>query len=138
MKRLCGLRMLGRIESMLRVMVENVDEMTILRCLGRIVRGNETAILCSAVQQEGRKVVVDLAGVDAVDAAGIGALVSLQAAGVYLTLMNPTDQVREILKLTKLDSIFEICESQSTAATTESTQAGYQPISLRDCCLPPA
>jgi anti-anti-sigma factor len=104
---------------MLKVTVESVDEITILHCLGRIVRGNETAILCSAVQQEGRTVVVDLARVEAVDTAGIGALVSLQAAGVYLTLMNPTEQVREILKVTKLDSIFEIGESQSTAATTE-------------------
>jgi hypothetical protein len=56
--------------------------------------------------------VLDLTHVDAIDAAGIGALVSLQAAGVYLKLMNPTPQVREILKITNLDTIFEICESR--------------------------
>ena len=48
-----------------------------------------------------------------VDAAGIGLLVSLQAAGIYLKLMNPTKQVREILRVTNLESVFEISESQS-------------------------
>jgi anti-anti-sigma factor len=109
--------------SMLTVTIENFGEITTLHCLGRIVRGDETAVLCSAVQQGGRNVVLDLAQVDVIDAAGIGALVSLQAAGVYLTLLNPTEQVREVLKVTGLDSIFEICESQSTAGTTKSSQA---------------
>jgi anti-anti-sigma factor len=121
---------------MLTVIVENLAEVVVLRCLGRIVRGDETSILCSAVQQQSRNVVLDLTKVDAIDAAGIGALVSLQAAGVYLKLLNPTQQVREVLKVTKLDSIFEICESQSTAAATESTRAGFafMPASLR--CRP--
>jgi anti-anti-sigma factor len=100
---------------MLNVSVENLDGIIILRCAGRIVRGEETALLCSAAHHQGRNVILDLRQVDAIDAAGIGALVSLQAAGIYLKLADPTDQVREILRVTKLDSIFEICESQSTA-----------------------
>jgi anti-anti-sigma regulatory factor len=50
-------------------------------------------------------------------------LIALQAAGVYLRLLNPTQQVREVLTVTHLDSIFEICESHSTAATAESIEA---------------
>lgn len=105
---------------MLTVTVESFGEIVILRCVGRIVRGHETALLCSAVQQEGRSIVLDLTRIDAIDAAGIGALVLLQAAGIYLKLMNPTDQVREILKLTHLDSIFEIVESRSIELLPES------------------
>src|SRR5258708_30994641 len=108
---------------MLTVTVEDFDEMTVVRCLGRIVRGYDTFVLGSAAQQGGRNVVLDLTQVDAIDAAGIGALVALQAAGVYLKLMNPTRPVREILKLTNLDTIFEICESQSTRPSTGSTRA---------------
>ncbi len=108
---------------MLTVTVQDLGEVVILRCLGRIVRGDETAILCAAVRQHGRNVILDPRGVDVIDAAGIGLLISLQAAGIYLKLMNPTKRVREILRVTKLDSVFEICESQSTAETTESTQA---------------
>jgi anti-anti-sigma factor len=99
---------------MLTVSVEHLDEMAILRCRGRIVSGDETALLCAALAQEQSYVSLDLAEVSAIDAAGIGVLVSLQAAGVYLQLLNPTPQVREVLKVTQLDSIFEISGSHST------------------------
>jgi anti-anti-sigma factor len=99
---------------MLTVTIEPLGDVVILRCVGRIVRGQETAILCAAVQQHARNLLLDLAGVDAIDAAGIGVLVSLQAAGIYLKLVNPTRQVREVLRVTKLETVFEICESQST------------------------
>lgn len=108
---------------MLTVTVENLGGVVILQCLGRIVRGEETAILCAAVQQHERNIILDLTGVDAVDAAGIGLLISLQAAGIYLKLMNPTKQVREILKVTKLDSVFEICEFQSTEEIMDGVAA---------------
>jgi anti-anti-sigma factor len=98
---------------MLTVTVKESDEGVVLQCQGRIVRGDETAILCAAVRQEGRNVTLDLAGVDAIDAAGIGCLVSLQASGIYLKLLNPTDQVREVLRVTQLDSIFEIRDSRA-------------------------
>lgn len=99
---------------MLTVTSESMGDVVTLRCVGRIVRGQETAILCAAVQQHARNLVLDLAGVDAMDAAGIGVLVSLQAAGIYLKLANPSRQVREVLRVTKLDTVFEICESQLT------------------------
>jgi anti-anti-sigma factor len=105
---------------MLTVTVENFDEITVVHCQGRIVRGYDHVLLCPAAQQVGRNIVLDLTQVDAIDAAGIGALVSLQAAGVYLKLMNPTRPVREILKLTNLETIFEICEPQSINQTMES------------------
>ena len=98
---------------MLTVTVKDSDDGVVLQCQGRIVRGDETAILCAAVRQEGRIVTLDLTGVDAIDAAGIGSLVSLQASGIYLTLLNPTEQVREVLRVTQLESIFEIRDSRA-------------------------
>ena len=98
---------------MLTVNVEYSDQAAILHCQGRIVSGDETALLCAALAQEQPYVVLDLAEVSAIDAAGIGVLVSLQAAGVYLKLLSPTPQVREVLKVTQLDSIFEISGSRS-------------------------
>lgn len=93
---------------MLHVTIEEFDKNAILRCVGRIVRGDEHALLCSALGQEGRGISLDLREVEAIDAAGVGALISLQSAGIYLQLMNPSKAVREILRVTKLDSIFEI------------------------------
>jgi anti-anti-sigma factor len=107
---------------MLTVTAENIAGVVVLRCLGRIVRGHETSILCTALRQESRNVVLELSEVAAIDAAGVGALIALQAAGVYLRLLNPTQQVREVLRVTGLDSIFEICESRSNAATAESIE----------------
>src|SRR5215813_7614878 len=108
---------------MLTVIVENFAKVVVLRCLGRIVRGDETSILCSAVQQRSRNVVLDLTKVDAIDAAGIGALVSLQAAGVYLKLLNPTQQVREVLKLTGMESVFEINQEPAKTVLRASPDA---------------
>jgi len=99
---------------MLTVAIKDSDAGVVLQCQGRLVRGDETAILCAAVRQEGRNATLDLTGVDAIDAAGIGSLVSLQASGIYLTLLNPTDQVREVLRVTQLDSIFEIRDSRAS------------------------
>jgi anti-anti-sigma factor len=98
---------------MLRVMVEDSGEEVTLRCKGRIVRGEEGALLCAALRGRGRRVSLDLSGVDAMDAAGIGLLVSLQAAGVYLRILNPTKQVLDLLRLTEVDSVVEIQERPS-------------------------
>jgi anti-anti-sigma factor len=75
--------------------------------------------LCAAVGQHRRNITLDLTGVDAIDAAGIGSLVSLQASGIYLKLVNPTEQVREVLRVTQLESVFEISESRSSEKIEE-------------------
>jgi anti-anti-sigma regulatory factor len=49
--------------------------------------------------------------VDAIDAAGVGVLVSLQASGIYLKLLNPSERVLEVLRVTQLETIFEISDS---------------------------
>jgi anti-anti-sigma factor len=113
---------------MLTVTVNVSDNNAILHCHGRIVSGEEHTLLCAAVQQRGHNVILDLSHLEAIDAAGIGALVSLQAAGIYLKLMNPTQHVREILHLTKLDTIFEIGKS----AELSEMVPGSRPVRGQD------
>jgi anti-anti-sigma factor len=113
---------------MLTVEVKVSNNNAILHCQGRIVSGDEHTLLCAAIKQRGRNVVLDLSHVEAIDAAGIGALVSLQAAGLYLKLMNPTQQVREILHLTKVDTIFEIGKS----AEPSEVVPGSRPLCGQD------
>ena len=96
----------------MNVIVESARGVVTVRCQGRLVRGQETALLCAVIQQHGRDIILDLSGVTAMDAAGIGALVSLQAAGTYLRLVDPPLAVRQVLGLTSLDSVFEISESE--------------------------
>lgn len=112
---------------MLRVKCEESGNSVVLRCAGRLVRGEETALLCAAVRQRGRNVILDLGEVDAIDASGVGALISLQAAGIYLCLMNPAKTVREVLRVTRADSIFEICESALLEEDDEGEQSPRGP-----------
>ncbi len=93
---------------MLTVTVEKLDQAVVLHCAGRIVRGEETSLLCTASRQHGRSIMLDLEKVETIDAAGIGALVALQAAGIYVQLINPNERVRELLRITQVDSILEI------------------------------
>ena len=100
---------------MLTVTLENVGDVVILHCIGRIVRGEETAILCSAVQHHGQNVILDLSHVDGIDAAGVGALIALRAAGIYLTLRDPSHPVSEVLRLTQLDTVLEIAPEENVS-----------------------
>lgn len=99
---------------MLEVTIEGLSNASILRCVGRIVCGHEGALLCAAVGRYERNLILDLNQIDALDGAGVGALISLQAAGIYLQLMNPSQTIREVLRVTELDSIFEICSGPLT------------------------
>jgi anti-anti-sigma factor len=104
---------------MLTVTVKESGDEVVLQCQGRIVRGYESAVLCAALAHNERNVVLDLAGVDAIDAAGVGLLVSLQASGIYLKLRNPSERVLEVLRVTQLESLFEISDSPSTEEIAE-------------------
>ena len=92
----------------MNIKIERAEGRVILHCEGRLVLGHETDLLCCVMRQVSREIVVGLREVTAMDAAGVGALISLQAAGFYLTLADPTPTVLEILARTNLDSVFEI------------------------------
>ena len=99
---------------MLNIAVHNLGEVTIFRCTGRIAFGYADRLLNAISKWPCPRIAVfDLAGVTEIDAAGIGALVSVRkrakASGVALKLMNLTPRVEDLLELTRLRSAFEIC-----------------------------
>jgi anti-anti-sigma factor len=99
---------------MLTLDVEKAGDVAVVRCTGRLVRGTEISTLRNAVvsEQNTRIVVLDLSEVEALDAGGLNALVSLQLwsrnHGVQLKLVNPSRFVREMLVCTRLDRVFDI------------------------------
>jgi anti-anti-sigma factor len=103
---------------MLKVTVRNRGEIAVFRCMGRMVAGEDARVLWDGVRHAAGKrlVVLDLAEVDAIDAAGLGLLVFLHTSasidGMELKLINPTQRVRNLLALTNLDSVLEICSPQ--------------------------
>jgi anti-anti-sigma factor len=103
---------------MLKVTVLNRGEIAVFRCMGRMVAGEDTRALWDGVRHAAGKrlVVLDLAEVDAIDAAGLGLLVFLHTSasigGMGMKIINPTQRIRELLALTNLDSALEICSPQ--------------------------
>ena len=118
---------------MLNLKVEENEEAVVLHCKGALVRGEETNLLCTAVRHYGKTVVLDLSDVSSIDAGGIGALIALQTAGIYLRLDNPTKAVGEVLRVTGMDSVFEIVElAMSPAPFVEGVFANA--TAALECC----
>jgi len=99
---------------MLTIDVEKTGDVAVVRCVGRIVRGAELGTLRNAVLAENdtRIVVIDLSDVEALDAGGLTALLSLRqwarSRNVQLKLVNPSHFVNEVLTRTGLDHVFDI------------------------------
>ena len=99
---------------MLTITIQKLGDVSIFHCSGRITAGHED-LLRTAVrrQSRARTIVLDLAEIEAVDAAGLGMLVSLRewtrGNGAQIKIMNVTPRVDQVLRLTKLRSSFEVC-----------------------------
>ena len=100
---------------MLKITVQNLGDTSVVRCDGRIVAGDGGSILRNAVlsQRHSRMLVIDLARVERIDAAGLGVLLGLRESArsraITFKLMNATKRVEEILELTHLQRVFEFC-----------------------------
>ncbi len=86
----------------------------VVHCEGRISFGPEARALTDIVAEvlpAARRMVVDLAGVEIVDSAGLGELVLLhmwsEAAGYALKFASPRNSVRQLLELTNLSAVFD-------------------------------
>lgn len=86
----------------------------VLHCEGRISFGQEARSLTDMVADvlpSARRMVVNLAGVEIVDSAGLGELVLLhmwaEAAGYALKFASPRNSVRELLERTNLSAVFD-------------------------------
>ena len=90
-------------KTMLNVHIENVGEMAILECDGRIVQSDAALKLREAVnlQSDCRIIVLDLSNVPSIEGGGLGMLVFLQQwaqnHGIRLKLFNPCQFVRRRL-----------------------------------------
>jgi len=100
---------------MLHVIVQKLGNVTVFRCVGRLVIGDENTILRRTVLSYtgASSVVLDLAQLDDIDAGGLGMLMNLRELtrkkGFEFKLMNATKRVQQILELTNLDRVFDTC-----------------------------
>src|ERR1700730_6859511 len=91
---------------------KNADEITV-RGTGKITAATADLFQTTirGLIPDAKRIVLDLTGLEYIDSAGLGALVSVyMAAGrahCELELANPKPRVRDLLKITKLATIFE-------------------------------
>jgi anti-sigma B factor antagonist len=99
---------------------------TILTVSGDLVIGDAESAFKKAVTrllEEGRVyLLVDLRGVAFLDSSGLGALVraltNAQKDGGQTKLLQPGPQIRKLLEMTKLDSVFEIHDDLEKAVSS--------------------
>jgi len=91
------------------------EGVTVICCKGRIAYGIEAVALSGEISELARqtsRVVIDLSGVEMMDAAGLGALISValtaQASQCSVKLAAPSDRIRQLLELTNLTLVFEL------------------------------
>ena len=98
---------------MLEITTHNLGTATIFRCAGRITVEHAEKLRIFVMKHAPSIAVLDLAEITAMDAAGVGILVSLhwwaKTTRARLKLMNLTPKVEDLLELLSLRSRFEIC-----------------------------
>lgn len=106
----------------LKLSTRTLDGVLIVDCHGRIVFGEESAVLRDTVRQlisENNRIVLNLSGITYIDSGGLGTLVSLYTsahnAGGSIKLANLTQRVGDLLQVTKLVTVFEVYSTEDQA-----------------------
>jgi anti-anti-sigma factor len=124
--------------TMLTLRIQKLEDTTVIRCAGRMVIPYAEVLRSAVLRQlRIRTLVLDLADVVAVDAAGLGMLASLRAWAMEtrtgLKLMNVTPKVEKLLELTNLKSAFEVCSGREMLALlcraiNETESVGFKTV----------
>ena len=100
-----------------------VDGVTILDLKGKMTLGEGDELLKdkinSLIQQDRKKLLLNLEGVPYIDSAGLGEIVrtytTVSRQGGKLKLLNLTKRIQDLLAITKLLTVFETYESEPDA-----------------------
>lgn len=75
--------------------------------------------LLDVVDRNPERIIVDLGGVGYMDSSGVASLVKLlsrtRKTGVGLRLVGLTQRVQSVFEITRLDTVFEICQTEEEA-----------------------
>ena len=107
----------------MEIVERQVNDVTILRLKGKLELDDGDAVLKETVDRlvaEGRvDLVLDMSDVTRMDSAGIGMLVgkymTVKKRGGTMRLLHLTDRTSRLLHVTRLETIFEIFDSEETA-----------------------
>ena len=106
-----------------------VNNVTILDLKGKITLGEGDEVLKdkinSLIQQDRKKILLNLGEVPYIDSAGLGEIVrtytTVSRQGGKLKLLNLTKRIQDLLAITKLLTVFETYESEPDALKSFSS-----------------
>jgi anti-anti-sigma factor len=128
-------------KPMLEIRTERRGKIVVHYCSGRIdIGGALTRLRETVVSEPGaRTIVLHLARVTAIDAAGLGLLMFLHTLtaerGCELKLCAPSPQVANALVLTRLDSVLAVCSTPELDRALESGAGVAHQHLETDCVL---
>jgi anti-sigma B factor antagonist len=114
-----------------------IGDVTVVTLTGRIVEGPASAALRQHLEGLAQHpcVVLNFGGVDFIDSSGLGLLVRLltrsRAAGGDLKLCEVSSRIREVLRITRLDTLFEMPNSEALAVQAFYQHGASTPASRR-------
>jgi anti-sigma B factor antagonist len=116
--------------STLTITKRMVGEVIVLDLTGKVHIGEGNLdlhrTLRSLVEQNGKQVLINLAGVTSIDSSGLGELVAgyttLEKNGGELKLLKLTERVKELMMITKLLTVFEAFDDEATAIASFKPQ----------------
>ena len=120
---------------MLNVHVKRLGSVAVLCLRGRIVRGELATLRTAVNSQSGATAdVLDLTGVNMIDAGGLGAMLELReqtrAKNIQFKLMNVSQFVGWVLEITRLNSVFEVMSCGELYFVSHDQK---EPIKLAAC-----
>jgi anti-sigma B factor antagonist len=103
--------------------MRDVGEIRVISLSGKITIGSGDVMLRELITKsldEGKdKVLLDLAGVSAIDSSGIGEMVasytSAKNRGAELKLVNLSKKINDILQVTQLITVFDVFDNEEEA-----------------------
>jgi anti-sigma B factor antagonist len=121
----------GLEESVMQIDERIVSGVTILDLKGKMTLGEGDELLKdkinSLIQQDKKKLLLNLEGVPYIDSAGLGEIVrtytTVSRQGGSLKLLNLTKRITDLLAITKLLTVFETFDSESDALKSFSASA---------------
>ena len=117
--------------------IASSENVSVLRCRGRLIYGSESAELLRVVRQAletAKEVVLQMANVTQIDSGGVGALgaafMSAHNRGAEIKLADLHPRVAEVLRITGLELLFDIRNSEREAVAAFLTKEGSAKIWL--------
>ncbi|HZQ93091.1 MAG TPA: STAS domain-containing protein [Terriglobales bacterium] len=115
----------------LKLSSRSVRGVIVVDCAGRIVFGDEAAILREELKkllQHNRSIVLNLSNVGYIDSGGLGTLVGIYTSarnlGGQIKLAGLNSRVIDLLQITKLVTVFETFKTVDQATDSFSGAAG--------------